>query len=141
MNLATSLEIQFDPSLIMPMVGLEPDPWQRQLLRSTSDRILLLASRQIGKSTATALLGLHTAYFNDGALVLLVAPAERQSLLLFRKVADFHRRLGLVRSVKELTNSVELENGSQVIALPGLAETIRGFSASQADRHRRSQPG
>jgi hypothetical protein len=110
-------------------VGLAPDPWQVELLRSTSKRILLLASRQIGKSTSTALLALHTAYFVPGSLALLIAPVERQAELLFRKVSAFHKQLRLVEGVKELSLSLELANGSEIRALPGTGDSIRGYSA------------
>ncbi len=49
MDKATEWALRFDPSRIMSLIGLEPDPWQRDLLNSQASRILLLASRQIGK--------------------------------------------------------------------------------------------
>jgi hypothetical protein len=59
----------------------------------------------------------------------LVSKTERQSLELFRKVVDTYHRLGdPVPAVRELTFSLELANGSRVIALPGDPSTIRGFS-------------
>ncbi len=64
---------RLDPSLLMAALGYKPDPWQADLLRSRSSRVLLLCSRQLGKSTSTACLALHTACFNDDALVLLVS--------------------------------------------------------------------
>ncbi len=113
----------------MVELGLLPDPWQQAVLRSTSRRIALLASRQIGKSTCVALLGLSTAYFNPGSLVLLTAPTARQSELIFEKVASFHSRLLMVPAVKQLTDMLELENKSKIIALPGQdPANIRGFS-------------
>ena len=60
--------------------------------------------------------------------MLLVAPVKHQSALIFRKVSAFHKQLRLVPAVKELSLSMELENGSEVIALPGDGDTIRGFS-------------
>jgi hypothetical protein len=118
-----------DSAEIMHAVGLTPDDWQSELLRSTSDRILLLASRQVGKSTSVALLALHTAYFNPGALVLLLAPTERQSALLYEKVGTFHRQLDVVPAVRELALSIEFENRSKVVALPGNPDGVRGFSS------------
>ena len=97
MDRATEWALRFDPSKIMAMIGLTPDPWQQAVLRSKSNRIALLASRQIGKSTTVALLGLMTAYLNPRSLVLLVAPTERQSRLIFKKLASFHKQLRLFR--------------------------------------------
>jgi hypothetical protein len=58
-----SLATALDPSLLMADLGLDPDPWQRGILRLTADRLLMLCSRQAGKSTTTASLALHTATY------------------------------------------------------------------------------
>lgn len=118
-----------DPARIMVDLGYTPDPWQEWLLRSQSNRILLLCSRQLGKSTSTACLALGEACYRPDSLVLLVSRSERQSALLFEKVSAFFKRLRPVESVKELALSIKLANGSEIVALPGDADTIRGFSA------------
>ncbi len=123
-NLARAL----DGAQSMRDVGMDPDPWQERLLRSQARRILLLCSRQLGKSTSTAILALNEACYRDDSLVLLVSRSERQSLLLFDKVLRFYRQLRPVPSVKELAGSIKLANGSEIVALPGDGDTIRGFS-------------
>jgi hypothetical protein len=108
---------------------MQPDPWQVKLLRSSSPRILLNVCRQAGKSTMTAILALHTAIYEPGALVLAIAPSQRQSLELFLKVATMYRALGRpVAAEAENLSSLQLENGSRIIALPGDGSTIRGYS-------------
>jgi hypothetical protein len=74
--------------------GLEPDSWQRDLLRSSSDRVLLNCCRQSGKSTMTGIIALHRALYHPGSLILCLAPALRQSQELFGKVLGFYRDLG-----------------------------------------------
>ena len=37
------------------------DPWQKDLLRSTSRRVIINASRQSGKSSVAAVRALHSA--------------------------------------------------------------------------------
>jgi hypothetical protein len=106
-----------------------PDPWQADLLRSTATRLLLLASRQSGKSHTVALLGAHTALYEDNALVLIVAPTERQSKETFRKMVGAFHALGWPVPAEALgAQSLQLANGSRVIALPGTGATIRGYS-------------
>jgi hypothetical protein len=110
-------------------LGIEPDPWQARLLRSTADKVLLNCSRQSGKSTMAALLALHKALTAPGALVLILAPAERQAKELFSRVARFYGDLGhpvAAESYRKL--GVHLTNGSRIEALPGTEKTIRGFS-------------
>src|SRR5262245_32771625 len=75
-----------DPTATMTLAGLTPDRWQVGLLRSSSSRILLLATRQGGKSETTAGLALREALLRARSLVLLLSPSERQSGELFRKV-------------------------------------------------------
>src|SRR5262249_49138959 len=45
--------ITADPAQLMKLCGMEPDAWQADLLRTTDQWILMLCSRQVGK-TATA---------------------------------------------------------------------------------------
>ena len=112
-------------------VGLKPDPWQEALLRSPSDRTLLLCSRQAGKSTISAVLALHRALYHPNSLVLVLAPALRQSQELFGKIASFYSALDRpVPAQAERRLSLELENGSRIVTLPGTERTVRGFSGA-----------
>jgi hypothetical protein len=92
--LATDLAFALDPGRFMAACGIPPDPWQAALLRSPAARLLLLCSRQSGKSTTTACVALHTALYQPGALILLLSPSLRQSQELFKKVQDAYRMFG-----------------------------------------------
>jgi hypothetical protein len=126
--LAGDLKLALDRVAFARALGVDPDPWQEDLLRSTSDRVLLNCSRQSGKSTISAIIALHRALYHPGSLVLALAPALRQSQELFGKVAAFYRDLGRpIAPQGERKLSLELENGSRIITLPGSEKTIRGF--------------
>jgi hypothetical protein len=106
-----------------------PDAWQRQVLLSAAPRTLLNCSRQSGKSSCVAVLGLHVALSHPGSLILLLSPSLRQSQELFRKVIDAYRALGHpVPLQAESALRYELNNGSRLIALPGTEPTIRGYA-------------
>jgi len=127
--LAADLSLALDPVRMARAAGTEPDPWQAQLLRSTSRRLLLNCSRQSGKSLTTGILAMHVALYEPGALVLLLSPGERQSGELFRRCLAVYRALGQpvkARSIGAL--HLELDNGSRIVALPGKEETTRSFS-------------
>jgi hypothetical protein len=47
-ELREDLRLALDRSAFAWALGLEPDPWQEQLLRSGSDRVLLNCCRQSG---------------------------------------------------------------------------------------------
>jgi hypothetical protein len=93
--------------------------------------MLLNCSRQSGKSTMTGAIALHRALYHPGSLILCLAPALRQSQELFGKVLGFYRDLGRPVSPQgERKLSLELENGSRIVTLPGSEKTIRGFSGT-----------
>ena len=119
-----------DRAVFARTLGLEPDPWQERLLRSDADRVLLNASRQAGKSTMVAVLSVHTALVEPGALVLLLSPTLRQSSELFKKCAGLYRGAGRpVAAESETALTLTLGNGSRIVSLPGKEASVRGFSA------------
>src|SRR6187455_1784910 len=119
MNLFVDFGHTTDAARFMRRLGLEPDPWQADLLRSTAPQTLLLCSRQAGKSTVCAALAMHEALYRDGALVLMLAPTQRQSQELFRKLLAFYRKLARpVAPAAESQLRLELQNGSRIVSLP-----------------------
>src|SRR5215213_152549 len=120
--LAEDLRLGLDRVSFAERLGIEPDPWQGDLLR---------CCRQSGKSTMNALLALHRALYHPGSLILCLAPALRQSQELFSKLAGFYRDSGRpVSPIAERKLGLELENGSRVVTLPGAEKTIRGYSGA-----------
>jgi hypothetical protein len=108
------------------------DHWQEDFLRSRSRRVLLLASRQSGKSTITAIIALHRALYQPDSLVLVFGPSQDQSLEFFRKVSIMYRAIaGELPEAESLTKlGLELANGSRSQARPGSEKTARGRTAS-----------
>jgi len=130
--LARSLATALDPVVLANRAGINPDPWQAKLLRSSALQLLLLCARQAGKSTISALIAVNEALHRAPALVLLLAPALRQSQELFRKIKDVLNALG--EDVPPITQtsalSLEFLTGSRIVCLPGSTDaTIRGFSS------------
>jgi phage terminase large subunit len=118
-----------DPSLLLQAQEFEPDPWQRDLMHSKQQYLLLNCARQTGKSTTVAAIALHQLLTRPGSLVLLVAPSERQSHELYRRVMRAYLAFGQpVAAIKSNQSELELETGSRLVALPGREETIRSFS-------------
>jgi hypothetical protein len=119
-----------DPALLMGLAQMPPDPWQANLLRSAADRMLLLCSRQAGKSQTAAALALKAALLEPPALVLLLSPTQRQSGELFRaKVLRLYNALGRPVPVRQESQlQLELANGSRIVSLPENEAGIRGFS-------------
>jgi hypothetical protein len=112
------------------VLNFHPDPVQERVLDPQNTHGILNCSRQWGKSTLTALKAVHRAYFDGGALVLIVSPSERQSAEFVLKAAQFVRELGLpVKGDGRNKMSLLLPNGSRIVGLPSREMTVRGFSA------------
>jgi Terminase large subunit, T4likevirus-type, N-terminal len=129
-TIASDLALALDPARLAERVGMTPDPWQADLLRSSGRQLILNCARQSGKSTVSSLLALHAALYRPPALVLLLSPSLRQSQELFRKVKDALQVLGADAPPLAEESALRLEwtNGSRVVCLPGKEQTIRGFS-------------
>ena len=129
-TLDADLQAGLDPVELARRIGMTCDPWQARALRSAARQELWLASRQSGKSTTAALRALHCAVYRPGATVLLISTGQTQAQELLKKVTALYRQLGRpVASTAENQLSLQLENGSRVVSLPGDERTIRGYSA------------
>jgi cytochrome c-type biogenesis protein CcmE len=110
-------------------LGIEPDPWQVEVLASDHPRKILCCGRQTGKSTVAAILAIHKALTLPGSTVLVVAPGERQAKLLFSKALSLYRQAGYpLPAHSERRTGLELSNGSVIEALPAVERTTRGYS-------------
>ena len=119
-TMAADLRFSLDPvAFARDRLDFQPDPWQADVLQSSGRNILLNCSRQAGKSTTTAIIALHEAFYWPDSLILLVSPSLRQSRELFVKVCGFLRMLE-PRPILEEDNrlSFTLGNGSRVVSLP-----------------------
>ena len=131
MGVAARLALALDPVRLAGAAGISPDEWQARVLRSPARQILLLCSRQAGKSTVSALLAVDEALHRAPALVLVLAPTIRQSQELYRRIRSTLDTLGAVAGEVETESALalELSNGSRTVSLPSKESNIRGFSA------------
>lgn len=107
--LKDDLRLALDRVAFARALEVEPDPWQVDLLRTGSPRVLLNCCRQSGKSTMSGIIALHRARYHPGSLVLMLAPALRQSQELFSKLFEFYSILGEpMRKFGERRLSLEL---------------------------------
>ncbi len=127
--LGSSESPALSPVTLAAHAGFTLDAWQRDVLISDAHQIILLVTRQGGKSTVSSIRALHRALYTPASLVLLLAPSYRQSKELFRKVKDALAALPFPAPLaSESALELEFTNGSRIVALPGKEATIRGFS-------------
>lgn len=125
-SLAADMRLYLDPCQVMQRAGLAPDPWQERLMRGRPSRALVVCSRQSGKTTGVAAMALHRALTSNRDVVA-VAPSQRQAAELLRRSAAFLGTLGVVPKRLAATMLV-LPGGGRILALPGTAASVRGYS-------------
>lgn len=104
----------------------EVDPWQVEAVTSTAQTVALLVCRQAGKSCVLATRGVQE--LKRGGTIICVAPAERQTREITRKVATYLHATELL--VERATQTeIETSNGGRFIAVPASGATIRGYTA------------
>jgi hypothetical protein len=126
-----------------------PDQKEAEFLDSDALDLLLVWSRQCGKSEAGAALIAHHATFNDGSLILITSATLRQSIIVQSRV-QAHLRIatgqpaewqrgpeyeyeeedieGNVQIVRSSVMSLALSNGSEVVSIPPSPDSARGYS-------------
>jgi hypothetical protein len=145
------------PELILQRAGMTPDHWQARVLKTRKTQILLLCSRQVGKTLVAAALALRTALLEAPALVLVLTPSERQSNEFMRRIQELHESLRqpmnaagrvlafhekqaaeagkddvyfrLPAKTRESSLQLHLDNGSRIIGLPASEGKVRVYSS------------
>lgn len=133
MTLTSSLALQLSPAELLRRAHLIPDPWQAELLATRPRRLLLVTSRQAGKSLMAAALALWVAMTQPNALVLVGSPTQRQSAELVAKIRDLLAHLPEIRVDQESALRLTLtDTRARIVALPGSEATVRGYSGPAA---------
>jgi hypothetical protein len=132
---ADSSEPAADPVPVCSLWAAEsfdfwPDRTQESLLDGSEKRLLLLTTRQWGKSTVAAIRALWQALFFPGSLILIVGPVANQSCELTRKIYHFAGRLGIpLHGGGAGQRAAVFPNGSRIVGLSEMPENVRGYSA------------
>ena len=111
-------------------LDFHPDPRQAEILDSPAHRLILLCTRQFGKSTLSAVKALHFALHHPDSLTVVAAPSLRRSAEWIRLVRRFLHLLHLKpRTDRIHPHSLLLPNGARLVALPGVVDNNRGYPA------------
>lgn len=109
--------------------------YQKRILKSLKNNrfVVLLASRQIGKSSILTIYMLWIALFNDDQNILLVANKENTAKEIFKRIKLAYEMLpNYLKSpvVKYAETSMSLTNGSAISISTTTSDTGRGSSVS-----------
>ena len=113
-------------------LDFHPDPKQAQILDCADPRVIVLSSRQVGKSTVAAIRALYLAVSNPRTFVLLVGPVGAQAGEILAKASQFAATLGFpLRGDGNNPRSLKLPNGSRIVARPAVPASLRSYSKAQ----------
>jgi len=131
-SVADDIAYSLDPvTWAREVLGFHPDPWQADLLRSRSRKIILNCSRQSGKSTTCAALALHESIYRSPSFCLICAPTQDQSAELMLKFDEFRSAVELPSDYlsRDTKLAVRFANKNRVVCRPGSEKSARSFSA------------
>lgn len=124
------LEVAKPSEFARRRLGIDLDAIQESILNGKVHRVILNCSRQWGKSMLAVVTAVLRMLTQKGCLVLATGPAARQPAEFLAKVEGYLRQLGVSWGrVKGQDLSLQLQNGSRLIGLPGNGPTSRGFTA------------
>lgn len=117
------------------LISFELYPFQERLIRTFHENRLIISMqpRQYGKTQTTAAFLLHHIIFNDNKLVAILANKALIAREILARVQLAYENLPKWLQQGILTwnkGSIELENGSKIIAASTSATAIRGLSVS-----------
>src|SRR4051794_36408597 len=113
---------------VMRRLGLEPDPWQMDVLKSEHPQMLLNCCRQAGKTTVIAMLGLIEALYKPMTRVILVSRSHRQSSEIIKLMAFYFSLMRQPLKKRANAREIELDNYSRIVSVPCREDTIRGYA-------------
>jgi len=93
-------------------------PWQDEMLRSESDRILVNSSRCTGKTQIIAILAFHAAITNPNHRILLISPSVRSTSILKERLMSIDARLPESEIVTLNHGLIGCKSGSKVLFDP-----------------------
>lgn len=123
---------RLDKAQMMRDAGFDPEPHQIELFNAFDRKILILWPRQAGKSISCAIEVVHQACFDPGDIVILAGEKQEQAMEVFSKAERIHKdllELGDLPTAERAGNKLTFANGSRVLALPSIVESIRGYAA------------
>lgn len=124
--------MRYDPVFFCNSFGYYPFWYQVQILWCDARRVVINMSRQIGKTFAVALLAIHFVFTRPNVNVLIVAPAQRQSEIMFETIEGIITSHSILQDsvTKIIQGKIRLKNKSTIYNFPigDSAKKVRGHS-------------
>jgi len=100
------------------VTGQSLDPWQQLVMCSEAPALLLLTSRQVGKSHVVSLRAAYRAQYLARRVGVL-SPTLRQSSIVYRRAKSWLTSDGTAHITRQTLTELETDNGGAIVAFPG----------------------
>jgi len=113
--------------------------FQDMILNDNHDRICLVIARQTGKSTVAAVKAIHSAYWNENSLVVVISSTKDQAKELLHRMHVFIRtskyKILTHPQSRDSKHEIKLRNAnkktySRIISVPA-TDAARGYSPNE----------
>ena len=112
-------------------LNFQPAAKQAEVLDTDAKYLILCCNRQWGKTTTIAVKALHHALTTPDQTIVILSRTKHQAAILINKATVFTRRLNIrLRRVMGFEYSIQLPNGSNIIAVAHSGDTSIGNSAN-----------
>lgn len=126
---AKELAYSLSLSSYLESIGFHLFPWQKKVAECGKKRVILLCSRQSGKSTFVSSVPVHTAKYKKGSLNLVIAPTEDQAKEDMIKIkALISHDKNYPELIQNGQDVIKTENGSRIIIVIASDRACRGYS-------------
>ncbi len=134
MSLISEIRSAMNPARYLESLGFDLYEWQSFVLRLVMGctRVLLLCSRQSGKSTIVAGIAAWIMKKKPGAKVEIFAPTQKQARETSYKVREFVEKDPQVSYDRVSDEELVLNTGSRCMVLTASDKTSRGYSDPDA---------
>jgi hypothetical protein len=112
-------------------LNFHPETKQAEVLDTAAKYLILCCNRQWGKTTTIAIKALHHALTTPDQTIVILSRTKHQAAILINRATVFTRRLDIrLRRVMGFPFSIQLPNGSNIIAVAHSGDTSVGNSAN-----------
>jgi hypothetical protein len=112
-------------------LNFQPNAKQAEVLNTDAKYLILCCNRQWGKTTTIAIKALHHALHHPDQTIVILSRTKHQASILMNRASVFTQRLGIrIRRVMGFPLSVQLPNGSNIIAVAHNGDTSVGNTAN-----------
>lgn len=132
--MARDLLYACDPVAFAADCGMaDLDRWQRMFLTDGAAAagrrfVLILASRQVGKTESCILRALHVAHTEPNETILVISPRQETSSEFIKRAKLAYSKLPIAHElVGDAVSRITLANGSRIIGLPSSEDGVRGI--------------